>query len=443
MIGLPNLYVGFAESHVELYVKKGKPEKISREKVELQLLNEIEKATFPIEYKMSWYQAVLASPRFDAYWLGVSMRHELPESCTARFAPDQNLVEFEAPTDDEFGETLEDNDEEEIHHDVTAAKAISPTSVPQTPALTTDHGSRPSTADSDDSSQSSSSDWDVGIDAAAIPQIKRTIPKCNRCTQKGHDTRFCPENTDDPDIEWESDASSQVAGGHEAKEYAKRVSAGLPRGPKTVKDPLHGSHELDATPRAQLGDGDGLAREEGDDGSYEELPSKEKGKGKATATPTVKGASKPTGVTKNKATPKKKEQTPAQLKTAAAKTREPPKPKATKTASATPIQAPITPAPASIGNNKKAEAATVPSERDKKLAQIQASMAPAQEAGIKRMLELYPEDEDDPDSPATKKAKTGGVASANGARKKATPKKSNKKKGPEEWDGIPRGFGEY
>ena len=193
----------------------------------------------------------------------------------------------------------------------------------------------------------------------------------------------------------------------------------------------------------------GLAREEGNDGSYEESPPKGKGKGKAKSSCTVKGASKPKGVTKNKATPKKKEQTPAQLMTAAAKTREPTKPKAikkaaTKKAATTPSTTATTPVhPPYNGNDKQTQAATVPGEVNKKIAQIQAEMGPSQERGIKRRLEQSPEDEDDEDfSLATKKAKTGGAASVNGGRKKAAPKKS-KQKGLQEWDGIPKGFGEY
>ena len=192
----------------------------------------------------------------------------------------------------------------------------------------------------------------------------------------------------------------------------------------------------------------GLAREEGNDGSYEESPPKGKGKGEAKSSCTVKGASKPKGVTKNKATPKKKEQTPAQLLTAAAKTREPTKPKATKKAATkkaatTPSTTATTPVhPPYNSNDKQTQAATVPGEVNKKMAQIQAEMSPSQERGIKRRLEQSSDDEDDEDfSLATKKAKTGGAASANGGRKKATPKKS-KQKGLQEWDGIPKGFGE-
>lgn len=56
--GIINLYANFAEGHVEHCEKKGDVQKISREKVERQVISEIDKAKFPIEYKMSWYHAV-------------------------------------------------------------------------------------------------------------------------------------------------------------------------------------------------------------------------------------------------------------------------------------------------------------------------------------------------------------------------------------------------
>lgn len=244
---------------------------------------------------------------------------------------------------------------------------------------------------------------------------------------------------------------------------------------KRVDQSVNELHDLIEDPRATLGDANGLTREEGDDGEYQDSPSK--GKGKSKAMSTVKGASKPQGVTKNRATPKQKQQTPAQLKTAAAKSREPVNPPRTKKAStkkATPIkkeqttaqldiaaakmlestnltateksatgpsQAVTTPAHASYnGSNKQSQAAALPNQMDKKIARVQASMGPGQERGTKRSLEQLPDDEED--SPATKVAKVGGAASVNGGRKKATPKKS-KQKGFQEWDGVFRGFGEY
>ena len=225
------------------------------------------------------------------------------------------------------------------------------------------------------------------------------------------------ESEDDSNIAGPSNHISEVEKGHEAKLLDKSLGA------------------LDEDPPAVSGDLNGIAREvEEDDSEYEDSPSKSKGTGKAK--PTVKDASKPKGIMKNKAAPKNKEQTPAQLKTAAAKTREPAKfkaakPKATEKAATTPRQAATPPVHAPFnGSNEKSRAQTGPDKLDQKIAQIQETLAPAQAAGIKRMMEQFPDDEDD--TPAKKKAKIGGAASANGGRKKTTPK-----------TGTPRGFGEY
>lgn len=121
---------------------------------------------------------------------------------------------------------------------------------------------------------------------------------------------------------------------------------------------------------------------------------------------------------KNKAAPKKKELTPAQLKTAAAKTREPAEPKAA----------------------TKAAAQGSPAVCTK--AQADEETVPAKIAGTKRQF-VEEESEDDEDSPASKKAKVGGAASENGGRKKATPKKSVKKVRFADEDGVPLGSGEY
>ena len=166
--------------------------------------------------------------------------------------------------------------------------------------------------------------------------------------------------------------------------------------------------------------------EEVDDGENKDSPSK--GKEKAKVMPTVKGASKPKGVTKNKAAPKQKQQTPAQLKTAAAKSREPAKPPKAKKESAKKEKE----APAQM--NVAAAKALEPTPA------VQANMGSGGERGTKRSLEHLHDDEDE--SRATKVAKVGGAASANGGRKKVTPKK--REQSPfQEWDGVYRGFGEY
>lgn len=252
-------------------------------------------------------------------------------------------------------------------------------------------------------------------------------------------------------------------------------------------------------PRAAPDAMNSRALQEEDDSSYEDTPSnrkaktKSKSKAKSTATSTVEGAAKPKGVSKNKSTPKKKLQTAAQLKTAAAKTQEPAAPKtkkaAAKKAAPKATSAITTPLPASTPNNERAhlptpssdsgtttlhtptsnkiqvEAATVPM-RDEAAQKITA----ASSSGLKRMLELYPNDYDDSHFPVSKKVKAGAPAltpapvtapatapatapvptdaDAHGELKKLKASGSGKKVVKwkpieEEWDGTLRGFGNY
>jgi len=57
--GIFNLYVSHAQGHIERYETSGKVSKISRARVELELLNAISEGVFPIEYKLCWIKAVI------------------------------------------------------------------------------------------------------------------------------------------------------------------------------------------------------------------------------------------------------------------------------------------------------------------------------------------------------------------------------------------------
>lgn len=186
------------------------------------MLSELENAEFPIEYKLSFYQAVslystnlhqdstrssanpstqvLASLEFEPFWLSISQHYDLPESCTARYVTDQALLEFEAPTEDDAEEVAkkcvkkevdyeaDDESEDEIHNethdDADAVKVISPVSGPSSTSATliTNHEPRSSTPDSDDGSSSASTDTELLRRAAAMP--KRTLLRCDKCNSK-------------------------------------------------------------------------------------------------------------------------------------------------------------------------------------------------------------------------------------------------------------------
>ena len=137
------------------------------------------------------------------------------------------------------------------------------------------------------------------------------------------------------------------------------------------------SREADSTleiPRTALGHTD-VARLE-DDGAYEEVPSTSKVRGSVAATSSRKTAARPQGVIKKKPAPPKTQKTSAHLKGL--------------------FQAATTSAQAS----------------DEPTAQTQGYVSPALGKGqkAKRALEQIFDDDDEEDALAAKKAKTGGAA---------------------------------
>jgi hypothetical protein len=56
--GIFNLYVSHAQDHIDQHETSRKLSKISRARVELELLTAIDDGDFPIEYKLCWNKAV-------------------------------------------------------------------------------------------------------------------------------------------------------------------------------------------------------------------------------------------------------------------------------------------------------------------------------------------------------------------------------------------------
>ncbi len=203
--------------------------------------------------------------------------------------------------------------------------------------------------------------------------------------------------------------SDEHKGGHEGKQQCRRMFlAGLPSVPgepgrnveewlnKVVitRESFYAALGVECPPQKEKHDG---------------APTETKAKGRAKAPSTLKNTSKPTGITKTKATPKKKKETaPAQLLLAVSKTIGPAQPQ---TEASTPIPSPTTPAQVPSGSSDNHPPAP-------------ASKAPIEGQGTKRTLEEIADGQEaEEEFPATKKFKTGGAASLNGGRKIATPKK--------------------
>ena len=242
-------------------------------------------------------------------------------------------------------------------------------------------------------------------------------------SESGHSTIGCRVNNDPWTVDdWDSVNSDEHKGGHEGKQHCRRMFlAGLPSVPgepgrnveewlnKVVitRESFYAALGVECPPQKEKHDD--ACEEKEDEGAYEEPPSETKAKGKAKAPSTLKNTSKPKGITKKKATPKKKKETaPAQLLLAVSNTNGPAQPQ---TEASTPIPSPTTPA-------------LVPSGTSDNHPPAPASKAPIEGQGTKRTLEeIADEQEAEEESPATKKFKTGGAASLNGGRKIASPRR--------------------
>ena len=67
--GVVELYTYHATNIIKLYEERNTVESISRAKVERQIMKELDKTTFPIDYKLAWYNAVCS---YCTHHIGVS-----------------------------------------------------------------------------------------------------------------------------------------------------------------------------------------------------------------------------------------------------------------------------------------------------------------------------------------------------------------------------------
>ncbi|KAK2808874.1 hypothetical protein FQN50_004350 [Emmonsiellopsis sp. PD_5] len=87
------LYLGHANRIITGYVEEDKHHKISRERIEMQILEGIDNAEFPIAYRIAWISLVVHTNTFDIYWLGQQDLHGLSKSAIYRLEPDTSLMD--------------------------------------------------------------------------------------------------------------------------------------------------------------------------------------------------------------------------------------------------------------------------------------------------------------------------------------------------------------
>ncbi|KAK2870565.1 hypothetical protein FQN49_003094 [Arthroderma sp. PD_2] len=87
------IYLSHANGTIKDLVKNDKSHKISRKKIELQILEGIDNSQFPTSFRIIFYSMVLHTNTFDIYWLGQKNLLGLSKSSITRLKPDMSLLQ--------------------------------------------------------------------------------------------------------------------------------------------------------------------------------------------------------------------------------------------------------------------------------------------------------------------------------------------------------------
>ncbi|KAL1961228.1 hypothetical protein VTO42DRAFT_3174 [Malbranchea cinnamomea] len=91
------IYINYADDMVMKYMLEGKPEKISRSQIEMQILSTVDNTDFPTPYRLAMFSMVAHTDIFDIYWQEKRSRYGLSNDSTARVKPDYTLI-FDLPS---------------------------------------------------------------------------------------------------------------------------------------------------------------------------------------------------------------------------------------------------------------------------------------------------------------------------------------------------------
>ncbi|KAI9790127.1 MAG: hypothetical protein M1835_001182 [Candelina submexicana] len=122
MPGILDIYVTACHGHIEAHLKNKTLHQVSRAVVEFTILTQLDRASFPMEYKATWYHAILFSDRFESLWKSKQQMYKLSEEQLERFVPDESKIEYQLPKEEEFlfgdDASFEDDDESLLTVDV-------------------------------------------------------------------------------------------------------------------------------------------------------------------------------------------------------------------------------------------------------------------------------------------------------------------------------------
>ncbi|KAI9725042.1 MAG: hypothetical protein M1812_000318 [Candelaria pacifica] len=116
MPGIVDIYVTACHGHIEGHVKKKTLHTVSREVVEFTILTQLDRVTFPMEFKAAWFHAILVSDRFESLWKSMQQIYKLREDQLERFIPDESKMEYQLPKEGE-GLIDEDGEDEETSNE--------------------------------------------------------------------------------------------------------------------------------------------------------------------------------------------------------------------------------------------------------------------------------------------------------------------------------------
>ncbi|KAI9707659.1 MAG: hypothetical protein M1836_000620 [Candelina mexicana] len=111
MPGILDIYVTACHGHIEAHLKNKTLHQVSRAIVEFTILTQLDRASFPMEFKATWYHAVTTSPspskilfsdRFESLWKSKQQMYKLSEEQLERFIPDETKMEYQVPKEEEF-----------------------------------------------------------------------------------------------------------------------------------------------------------------------------------------------------------------------------------------------------------------------------------------------------------------------------------------------------
>ncbi|EFE31982.1 uncharacterized protein ARB_01235 [Trichophyton benhamiae CBS 112371] len=86
------IYLNHANETIKRMVAKNEIHRISRKKIELQILEGIDNSEFPTTFRIIFYSMVLHTNTFDIYWFGQQFLHSLPDSSITQLKPKMSLL---------------------------------------------------------------------------------------------------------------------------------------------------------------------------------------------------------------------------------------------------------------------------------------------------------------------------------------------------------------